>query len=70
MPSEEHVATGGLGQQLLHALALGGCPLPRVVHAHAHGYPSGRYGSQSWHRRECGLDVPTILRALERGARA
>ncbi len=59
---EEHVAAGGLGQQLLHSLVLGGLPLPRVVHAHARGYPSGRYGSQHWHRRECGLDVPAILR--------
>jgi len=67
---EEHVAPGGLGQQLLHALALGGQPLPRVVHAHARGYPSGRYGSQNWHRRECGLDVPAILRQLAGEARA
>ena len=35
-----------------------------LVHAHARGYPSGRYGSQSWHRHECGLDVPAILRQL------
>jgi transketolase len=61
---EEHVAPGGLGQQLLHALALAGRRLPRVVHAHARGYPSGRYGSQSWHRHECGLDVPAILRQI------
>jgi len=67
---EEHVATGGLGQQLLHALALGGQRLPRVMHAHARGYPSGRYGSQSWHRRECGLDVSTILEQLVREMRA
>jgi transketolase len=67
---EEHVAPGGLGQQLLHALALGGRPLPRVEHAHARGYPSGRYGSQSWHRRECGLDVPAILQLLAGEGRA
>jgi transketolase len=67
---EEHVATAGLGQQLLHALALRGVRLPRVVHAHARGYPSGRYGSQSWHRHECGLDVPTILEQLAREMRA
>lgn len=58
---EEHVAEGGFGQQFVHALALRGCPIPTLVHAHARGYPSGRYGSQTWHRQECGLDVPTIL---------
>lgn len=61
---EEHTPTGGLGQQLLHALALGGVRLPRVVHACAAGYPSGRYGSQDFHRRESGLDAAAILRRL------
>jgi transketolase len=67
---EEHVAQGGFGQQFLHFLALCGRPTPAVVHAHAQGYPSGRYGSQAWHRQECGLDVPTILRSLAEKARA
>jgi transketolase len=58
---EEHVAEAGFGQQFVHALALLRCPIPTLVHAHARGYPSGRYGSQTWHRQECGLDVPTIL---------
>jgi transketolase len=61
---EEHVAAGGFGQQFVHALALLGRPLPPLLHAHARGYPSGRYGSQMWHRQECGLDVPTILAQL------
>ncbi len=67
---EEHVAQGGFGQHLLHCLALKGRRVPILVHAHARGYPSGRYGSQSWHRRECGLDVPTILeRVAEQAGR-
>jgi transketolase len=61
---EEHVAEGGFGQQFLHAMALLGRPVPALLHAHARGYPSGRYGSQTWHRHECGLDVPTILTHL------
>jgi transketolase len=61
---EEHVAQGGFGQQFVHGLALSNNPLPALVHAHARGYPSGRYGSQNWHRQECGLDVPTILRRM------
>jgi transketolase len=66
---EEHVAEGGFGQQFVHALALAGCPIPTLVHAHARGYPSGRYGSQNWHRQECGLDVPTILAQMSASAR-
>lgn len=58
---EEHVAHGGFGQQFLHFLSLSGRSVSRVVHSHAQGYPSGRYGSQRWHRQECGLDVQSIL---------
>jgi transketolase len=61
---EEHVAEGGFGQHFIHSLALAGRALPTILHAHARGYPSGRYGSQNWHRQECGLDVPTILAQL------
>lgn len=65
---EEHVAPGGFGAQFLHALALAGIRLPPVVHACAQGYPSGRYGSQRWHRTECGLEPAAILEALARCA--
>jgi transketolase len=65
---EEHVAEGGFGQQFVHALALRGCQIPTLLHAHARGYPSGRYGSQNWHRQECGLDVPTILAQMSERA--
>jgi transketolase len=61
---EEHVAQGGFGRRFLHFLALAGRRIPTLMHAHAQGYPSGRYGSQSWHRQECGLDVPAILANL------
>jgi transketolase len=61
---EEHVAQGGFAQRLLHELALRGQSTPALLHAHARGYPSGRYGSQTWHRQECGLDVASILAQL------
>lgn len=83
---EDHVASGGLGMQLIHALALEGAlpepggPAPadagatlegaapalareltrRIVHRHALGYPSGRYGSEDFHHKECGLDEKSI----------
>ena len=28
------------------------------------GYPSGRYGSQKFHRRECRLDAESLLEVL------
>jgi len=62
---EEHVATGGAGQALAHALLLGGAAPKRFSHRHALGYPSGFYGSQNYHRKECGLDPQSILALIE-----
>jgi hypothetical protein len=61
---EEHVATGGVGERLARDLLLRGVPPRRFTHRHALGYPSGRYGSQAFHRRECGLDPAAILATL------
>jgi transketolase len=61
MVVEEHVAQGGAGQMLAHALALLGQSPPRFAHRCALNYPSGSYGSQKFHRRECGLDPASIL---------
>jgi transketolase len=57
---EEHVQAGGLGMQIFYALAMKGLYPKRVTHRHALGYPSGRYGSQTFHRKECGLDLEAI----------
>ncbi|GHS95551.1 hypothetical protein AGMMS50276_11630 [Synergistales bacterium] len=54
---EEHVVQGGLGMQLTYLLAALGVNVKKMLHRAALGYPSGRYGSQAFHRRECGLDV-------------
>lgn len=64
MVIEEHVAQGGAGQMLTHTLFAIGETVPRFVHRCADGYPSGRYGSQQWHRDECGLDVASVLKDL------
>jgi transketolase len=61
---EEHVATGGVGERLARDLLVRGAAPRRFTHRHALGYPSGRYGSQAFHRRECGLDPTAILAAL------
>ena len=61
---EEHVAQGGAGQMLAHRLLLLGASPMRFSHRAALGYVSGNYGSQTFHRRECGLDAESLCAAL------
>jgi transketolase len=58
---EEHIANGGLGMMLSLALAQKNMKISRFIHRHALGYPSGRYGSQTFHRIECGLDAKGLI---------
>lgn len=63
---EEHIAHGGVGQMLAHyLLAMGEMP-PQFTHRCALGYVSGLYGSQNFHRKECGLDAESIVAELKR----
>lgn len=62
--AEEHVAQGSAGHAIAMELLRVGARPGRIRHLTALGYPSGRYGSQAFHRRECGLDAPSILTAL------
>lgn len=64
MVVEEHVSQGGAGQMLAHALALRGEMPEHFLHRCALGYPSGWYGSQKFHRQECGLDPASIVAEL------
>jgi transketolase len=61
---EEHVAQGSAGAALAHALLLAQTTPRRFTHRFARGYPTGRYGSQLYHRQESGLDPSSILRLL------
>jgi transketolase len=61
---EEHVARGGAGQLIAHALLAAGKAPRRFSHRCAEGYVSGRYGSQAFHRKECGLDAESIVAEL------
>jgi transketolase len=63
MVLEEHVAQGGAAQMLSLALMELGVHPRRFRHLHAHGYRSGRYGSQGFHRIENGIDAATVLDA-------
>ena len=62
---EEHVAQGGMGQGLAHLLLKSGVQLEAFEHVCAQGYPSATYGSQQFHRRECGLDPGSIQKTVE-----
>jgi transketolase len=62
--AEEHVAAGGIGMQVALAMQRAGLASAWFVHRHALGYPSGRFGSQAFHRAECGLDVAGLRRML------
>lgn len=63
--AEEHVAQGSAGQALSMALLQKHCHPAALRHVTAQGYPSGRYGSQKFHRAECGLDPASLLATLE-----
>ena len=58
---EEHVAHGGVAQILATLLLESGEAPERFATRSAQGYLSGRYGSQKFHRRECGLDSASIV---------
>jgi len=63
---EEHVAAGSLGQMLARQLLLAGVAPAKFVHRTALGYVSGLYGSQRFHRLECGLDPSQIVTEIRR----
>lgn len=62
---EEHVAEGGLGMALARHLLLQGVYITRFEHHCALRYPSGLFGAQAFHRRECGLDAESMSKLLE-----
>ena len=58
---EEHVSQGGIGREVATKLLEQRVSPVRFVCRTALGYPSGRYGSQKFHRQECGLDPASIV---------
>ncbi|MBU0744558.1 MAG: transketolase [Gammaproteobacteria bacterium] len=57
---EEHVSAGGLGMHVALAMALKGIQVSSFVHRFALRYPTGRFGSQGFHRAQCGIDVDGV----------
>lgn len=63
---EEHVPQGSVGQMLSLALLEAGIPVRTFRHFAAKGYLSGRYGSQNYHRAECGIDADAVIAEIGR----
>lgn len=55
--AEEHVAQGSAGHMIMVELVRLGLAAVSCEHVAAAGYPSGTYGSQRFHRKECLLDA-------------
>jgi transketolase len=53
-----------LGAMLSQWVLKNGIPLLGYDHLCARGYPSQRYGSQAYHRRDSGLDPDSIRHAI------
>jgi len=62
---EEHIAQGSVGQMIALCLLKMGYAPTQFTHRHALGYVSGLYGSQTFHRQECGLDPISIITELK-----
>jgi transketolase len=62
---EEHRGACGLGEALSHVLLTRAVFPESFTGLHAHGYPTGRCGSQRWHQEECGLAGAALFSHLE-----
>lgn len=63
---EEHCGPGGLGECIAVELLKLGISNLEIIFLNAVGYPSGRYGSQTWHQAENGLVGEGLSRTLRK----
>ena len=61
---EEHVVQGSVGQQLAQLMQSSGFLPKRFWHFCAKGYPSKKFGSQSFHQQESGITAAQVLNEL------
>jgi len=57
---EEHITVGGLGSAVSLLINEKSIALNKFTSLHAKGYPTGLYGSQSYHQQVSGLDEKNI----------
>lgn len=62
---EDHVATGGLGQQFLSCIMQHGIVPQKYRHICIKGYFDGAYGSQSFYRSENKIDKESFCQAIQ-----
>lgn len=67
---EEHTSNGSLGMQLAYYAQRKGLRLKNFSHLHALGYPSGRLGSQNYHRKESAIDAHSLHLFLKEDSHA
>lgn len=65
---EEHVAQGGVGQIIAAKILEKNLRVKFFSHLHALGYVSGLYGSQAFHRIECGLTKESVINQFTKAA--
>jgi len=63
--AEEHVAQGSAGRAIAMEFVQAGRVPAQFRHVTALGYPSGLYGSQKFHRAECGLDPASLMASFD-----
>lgn len=62
---EEHRKEGGLGEKLFYEIVKKNIIVKEIIHLYAKGYPSGRYGSRSFHLAENQLDAKGFMDAFD-----
>lgn len=62
---EEHVEAGGLAQQLSLAIHKANLTLENFLSKHALGYPDNKYGSQSFHQEQSGLNAVQLIQDIK-----
>lgn len=62
---EEHVAVGGVAQQLFFHIAEKQIHLDKMISLHAKGYPNGLYGDQKYHQQQSSVDIDIIATVLK-----
>jgi transketolase len=63
--AEEHVRQGSAAADLMLSLSSLSVPVGRFRHLYAKAHNYGRYGSQTFLRRESGLDVSTLISVVD-----
>ena len=62
---EEHIAHGGIGQQIAASILKDKIQVKNFISLTAKGYPDKQYGSQAFHQEQSNLDVASIGNVLK-----